>query len=123
MARARRKLEAGAGFVLTRPVYELDRLRTLLDALGEHAPRVLVCVRALSGFAEADFLRHEVPDVAVPPATLAALRRAGDAAPAVGAELAAELVHGAAELAAGVVISLPDDGDAAPLFSAARAAR
>ena len=123
VARARRKLEAGAGFVLTRPVYELDRLRTLLDALGEHAPRVLVCVRALSGFAEADFLRHEVPDVAVPTATLAALRRAGDAAPAVGAELAAELVHGAAELAAGVVVALPDEGDAAPLFAAARESR
>jgi hypothetical protein len=36
-------------------------------------------VRALSGFADADFLRHEVPDVAVPPATPAVLRRAGNA--------------------------------------------
>ncbi len=129
LARARRKLDAGAGFVLTRPVYELDRLRALLDGLGsgesgsqesgDHAPKVLVCVRPLRSFDEAEYLRHEVPDVFVPTATLAALRRAGDAAPAVGTELAAELVRGAGEIAAGVVIVV-GEGDTEPLFAAAR---
>ncbi|WP_300015402.1 bifunctional homocysteine S-methyltransferase/methylenetetrahydrofolate reductase [Pseudonocardia sp.] len=122
LAGARRKIEAGAAFVLTRPVYEPDRLRVLLDGLEEHAPRVLVCVRPLRSFAEAEYLRHEVPDVAVPSATLAALRRAGDAAVAVGAELAAELVAEVAQTAAGVVIALPDGVLADPLFAAAREA-
>jgi len=134
LARVRRKLEAGAGFLLTRPVYELERLERLLEALsregggaataaepGRAVVPLLVCVRPLQSFAEAEYLRHEVPDVSIPAATLAALRRAGPSAPAVGAELAAELVQRATGVGQGVVIALPPGPfDAEPLFAAVR---
>jgi methionine synthase I (cobalamin-dependent)/5,10-methylenetetrahydrofolate reductase len=127
-ARALRKVEAGAQFVITRPVYDLDSLLRLRDVLGEPAP-LFVSVRPLRSFAEAEYLAHEVPDTAVPAATLDALDRAdsgtdraadGGAARA-GVELAAELVRAARALAAGVVLALPSDPRAAAeLLAAAR---
>jgi homocysteine S-methyltransferase len=127
-ARALRKVKAGAQFLITRPVYDLDSLLRLHDVLGEPAP-LLVSVRPLRSFAEAEYLAHEVPDTAVPAATLVALDRAdsgrdraaaGGAARA-GVELAAELVRAARTFAAGVVLALPSDAQAAAeLLAAAR---
>ncbi|GAA1203548.1 bifunctional homocysteine S-methyltransferase/methylenetetrahydrofolate reductase [Pseudonocardia alaniniphila] len=127
-ARALRKVEAGAQFLITRPVYDFDSLQRLRDVLGEPAP-LLVSVRPLRSFAEAEYLAHEVPDTAVPAATLVALDRAdsgrdgaaGGGAARAGVELAAELVRAARTFAAGVVLALPSDAEAAAeLLAAAR---
>ncbi|WP_214369462.1 hypothetical protein [Pseudonocardia sp. H11422] len=50
--RAARKTDAGAQFVITRPLYEPEALRRLLDALGEQRVTVLASIRPLRGFAE-----------------------------------------------------------------------
>jgi methionine synthase I (cobalamin-dependent)/5,10-methylenetetrahydrofolate reductase len=119
-ARALRKVEAGAQFVVTRPVYDLDSLRRLRDALGEPVP-VLVSVRPLRSFAHAEYLAHEVPDLAVPATALDLLERAGDGAAEAGVELAAEVVRGVRTMADGVVLELPEDPAAAgALLAAAR---
>ena len=127
-ARALRKVEAGAQFLITRPVYDLDSLLRLRDVLGEPAP-LLVSVRPLRSFAEAEYLAHEVPDTAVPAATLVALDRAdsgrdsaaGGGAARAGVDLAAELVRAVRTFAAGVVLALPSDAQAAAeLLAAAR---
>ena len=75
-----RKVAAGAQFLVTRPVYDLDSVRRLRDALGEPAP-LLVAVRPLRDFAEADYLANEVPDTAVPGVVLDVLARAGGRQP------------------------------------------
>lgn len=117
--RALRKVEAGAQFLLTRPVYDLDSWRRLRDALGGPVT-VLVSVRPLRSFAEADYLAHEVPDTVVPAEALALLERAGTGAGEVGVELAAELVEGLRAAADGVVLLLPErPAGAARLISAA----
>jgi homocysteine S-methyltransferase len=122
VARAARKVEVGAQFLLTHPVYDLDSWRRLRDALGEPAP-VLVSVRPLRSFADAEYLANEVPDTVVPAASLALLERAGDGAAAVGVELAAELVAALRSAADGVVLLLPDDPAAAErLLTATREA-
>lgn len=114
--RAVAKVEAGAEFLVTRPVFELERLRTILDALtaaGRRVP-VLASVGALAGYAQAEHLRHEVPDVVVPDAVVEPMRRAGDGPDAArtGLALAAELVADAATLVEGVVVRWP--GSAVP---------
>jgi homocysteine S-methyltransferase len=120
IARALRKVEAGAQFLVTRPVYDLDSLLRLRDALAGPAP-LLVSVRPLRSFAEAEYLAHEVPDTAVPDSALDVLERAGDGAARAGVELAAELVRGVRPLAQGVVLALPTEPDAAArLLAAAR---
>lgn len=110
-ARAVAKVEAGAEFLVTRPVFEVERLRTVLDALADAGRRVpvLASVGALTGYAQAEHLRHEVPDVVVPDAVVEPMRRAGDGPDAArtGLALAAELVAEAAALVEGVVVRWP----------------
>jgi methionine synthase / methylenetetrahydrofolate reductase(NADPH) len=117
--RALRKVEAGAQFLVTRPVYDMQSWRRLRDALGRTGP-VLVSVRPLRSFAEAEYLAHEVPDTGVPTSALALLERAGSGAAEAGLELAAELVSSMRSVADGVVLLLPDDAaSAARLIRAA----
>jgi homocysteine S-methyltransferase len=113
--RVRAEITAGAHFLVTRPLYEVDSLRRLTAALADARVPVLACVTPLRSFEEADYLAHEVPDVTVPAATLRAMERAGPAsARASGLRLAADLLAEARPLADGVVLTMPD-GDAAAL--------
>jgi methionine synthase I (cobalamin-dependent)/5,10-methylenetetrahydrofolate reductase len=119
-AQALRKVAAGAEFLITRPVYDLDSVRRLREALGEPVP-LLAAVRPLTDYAEADFLAHEVPDTEVPGVVLDVLARAGGAATEAGVDLAVELLRGLRSLVDGVVLALPTDPSAADrLLAAAR---
>ena len=87
---------------------------------GEPIP-LLVSVRPLRSFAEAEYLAHEVPDLDVPASALDLLERAGERAEDAGVELAAELVRGVRAIADGVVLALPEEqATAAELLAAAR---
>ncbi len=108
VARTRAKLRAGAQFLITRPVYELDTFRRMTAELDAGVP-VLLALAPLSGFDEAEFLAHEVPGVTIPEPTLRTLERAGGGAAAVGLDLAAILAAQAPALAQGVVLRF--DGD------------
>jgi homocysteine S-methyltransferase len=112
VARTRAKLRAGAQFLITRPVYELDTFRRMTAELDAGVP-VLLALAPLRGFDEAEFLAHEVPGVTIPESTLRALERAGGSAAAVGLDLAAILAAQAAALAHGVVLRF--DGDLAAM--------
>jgi homocysteine S-methyltransferase len=112
VARTRAKLRAGAQFLITRPVYELDTFRRMTAELDAGVP-VLLALAPLAGFDEAEFLAHEVPGVTIPEATLRALERAGRGAADVGLDLAAGLAAQAAALAHGVVLRF--DGNLAAM--------
>jgi homocysteine S-methyltransferase len=119
LERVRAEVAAGAHFLVTRPLYEVDSLRRMTAALGGGAKGarvpVLACIAPLRSFEEADYLAHEVPDVSVPAATLRAMESAGQAAArATGLRLAADLLAEARPLADGVVLTMPE-GDAATL--------
>ncbi|GAA1294473.1 bifunctional homocysteine S-methyltransferase/methylenetetrahydrofolate reductase [Pseudonocardia aurantiaca] len=105
VARTRDKIAAGAQFLITRPLYDLTDLERLLDAIGNDIPPVLAAVRPLTGFEEAEYLAHEVPDIHIPDAVLDALERAGAEAPEAGLELAAELAAAVKPLVKGLVIT------------------
>ena len=111
--RVRRKIAAGAQFLLTRPVYETAGLERVLAAVDGAVP-VLVTVRALRSFDEAEYLRYEVPDVTIPAAVMDRMERAGASAARVGLEVAAEVAAEAGHLVRGVVVAAPG-GDPEPL--------
>ncbi|NIJ12328.1 homocysteine S-methyltransferase [Saccharomonospora amisosensis] len=123
IARTRAKIAAGAQFLITRPVYELTTLRWMVAELSDEGVPILVAVSPLSGFAEAEFLAYEVPDVTVPLSTLSTLaqrERAGDDGRGVGLLLASELVEQARSLADGVLVVVREhDVDAAARLLAA----
>lgn len=114
--RTRAKIAAGAQFLVTRPLYELDGVRRMLAGLGEDGPPLLLSVSALSGFAEAEYLAYEVPDVTIPPKTLAELNGAGSTEREVGARLATSLVTEARSLVDGIVVVVRDDPATAHLL-------
>jgi methionine synthase / methylenetetrahydrofolate reductase (NADH) len=104
LARTRAKLRAGAQFLISRPVYELDTFARMTGELADGEVPVLLAIAPLRSFAEAEFLANEVPEVIIPGATLRAMEQAGPDAERVGLELAAELAAQARVLAQGLVI-------------------
>ena len=121
LARARAKIRAGAQFLVCRPVYELDALTRLVEALDGAGVPLLLSVAPLTSFEDADYLAHEVPGVTVPGSTLDAMERAGrSGARAAGLELAANLLVKARPLVGGVILAAPGDDPAAlaPLLDA-----
>jgi homocysteine S-methyltransferase len=122
IARARAKVRAGAHFLVSRPVYELDSLLRTVTALEGTQVPLLLSVTPLRSFADADYLANEVPGVTIPPDTLRAMEQAPHgAARATGIELAACLLHEARKLVSGVIVTAADDDPAslAPLLAAA----
>ncbi|MBO0835297.1 MAG: bifunctional homocysteine S-methyltransferase/methylenetetrahydrofolate reductase [Actinobacteria bacterium] len=112
IGRTLRKIRAGAQFLISRPVHELDGLRQVLAALPVDAVPVLVSVAPLRSFEQADYLSHEVPDVRIPASALTALEQAGPHAARTGVEMAAALLGEVAPLVQGTVLALPADDPA-----------
>ncbi|MGE5227541.1 MAG: methylenetetrahydrofolate reductase [Planctomycetaceae bacterium] len=101
-ARLDAKLDAGADFVMTQIVYDLERFESWADAqrargLFERA-KVIVGVTPLRSAKQARFMDEKLPGVTVPAETMAALEAAGDGAPEVGLALATDLVGRLREL-------------------------
>ena len=110
IARARAKVRAGAHFLVSRPVYELDSLLRVVSALEAEEVPLLLSVTPLRSFEEADYLAHEVPGVTIPADTLRAMEQAGRAAArAVGIELAADLLRDARKLVSGVILTAAEE--------------
>lgn len=88
------KVEAGARFALSDPLFDLDRFAQVLSALGGRFPiPLLVGVLPLDGPRHAAFLHHEVPGMEIPAPILARLREAGEAQGVeTGLDIAAETI-------------------------------
>ncbi len=108
IARTLSKIEAGAKFLISRPVYELGPLQRVVAALSGQKIPILACVSPLRSFEEADYLAHEVPDITIPPEVLQVMERAGLHAPAIGIEVAARLLAEARPLVQGIVLAIPE---------------
>ncbi len=106
LARAHAKIRAGAQYLVSRPVHDLDALTRVAEALDGTGVPLLLSVAPLTSFEEADYLAHEVPGVTIPAATLEAMERAGrSGGRAVGLELAATVLAKARPLVSGVILA------------------
>jgi len=108
LRRTRQKIDAGADFILTAPVFSLSELERFVEALGDPAVPVLLGVTPLRDFEHAEFLHYEVPGVTIPDEVMKRLRDAGERAPTVGREIAGDLARRAVGLVQGVVVRAPD---------------
>ncbi len=111
MERLRAKVEAGARYVMTQPVYEETLFTRFVERMrddGIDIP-ILVGILPLASVRNAEFLTREVPGMQVPEPILARLRGAG-AGPAQRAEaikIAQEALAACVTLAQGVYIMPP----------------
>ena len=71
------KVEAGAEFVVTRPIFDLGGVRTLLKRIeAAHGCRSLPACFPFESARNAEFMANEVPGVRVPDALIDRMRRA-----------------------------------------------
>ena len=91
MERFLRKVEAGARWVQTQPVYDLEVLDRFFAGTRPPVP-VVVGVLPLHSWRHAEFLHNEVPGITITDAARARMRSAGDRALRIGIEMAQELV-------------------------------
>lgn len=98
--RFRRKLEAGAEFAMTQPIYDPALLESFLDALGEPPIPILVGILPLHSYRNAEFLHNEVPGMRIPSAVRERMCAAEgkDAARTEGVAIAREALAGVKEL-------------------------
>jgi homocysteine S-methyltransferase len=91
--RFRYKVEAGAEFAITQPVFDVPALVRFLKQAGAPIP-VLASITPLESLRHAEFMANEVPGVAVPDAVVERIRRADAAgrAAAEGRAIASEIV-------------------------------
>jgi methionine synthase / methylenetetrahydrofolate reductase(NADPH) len=98
------KVEAGARWLQTQPVYDLEQLDRFLARAGRVPVPILVGVLPLHSFRHAEFLHNEVPGIVVPDAVRRRLREAGDHALRAGVAMAQELVKSIRGRYAGVYL-------------------
>ncbi|MBE3577797.1 MAG: bifunctional homocysteine S-methyltransferase/methylenetetrahydrofolate reductase [Limnochordales bacterium] len=108
IAHFRDKLEAGAQFVMTQPIYELAALENALEKLGGCPIPLLLGVMPLHSLKHAEYLHNEVPGISIPKRIRDELEKAGEDGLRVGFEQAAKLVAQAkaSGLVAGIYVVL-----------------
>ena len=102
------KLDAGADFAVTHPVFDAARLREFLAEIEQEIP-VIAGIVPLESARQAEFLQNEVPGVHVPDRVVERMRRAqargAGRAAAEGAEIAREVVGALQGVVAGIQIA------------------
>jgi homocysteine S-methyltransferase len=101
------KVEAGAEFVLTRPVFDLRGFERFLKRIEPARLPVIAAVFPFESARNADFMANEVPGLFVPDALLDRMRRAieGRAAAAEGVAIAREFAAGLSGSVQGLHVS------------------
>ena len=107
------KVEAGADFAVTQPVFDVDQLREFLAEAEQGIP-VIAGILSLESARQAEFLQNEVPGVHMPDRVVERMRRAqgrgAGRAATEGVEIAREIAGALRGEVAGVQISAVREG-------------
>ncbi len=107
----RRKMENGADFALTQPVFDVEAARRFLTRYeAEYGPLnlpLLAGVLPLFNARHAEFLHNEVPGITIPEEVRQRMRFAGEKGAPEGVALAGELIHQLRPLVQGVYLMPP----------------
>lgn len=104
----RRKLRAGADFILTQPIFEPRLAQSFLNTyesqFGQLSVPLLVGFLPLVTPRHAAFLHNEVPGIAIPDEIMRRMERSGENSPREGIKIAIELIEQARTFAQGVYL-------------------
>lgn len=103
--RLRAKLDAGAHFVMTQPIFDIAVWHRFLDVFGGPIDRpVMIGILPLQSSRHAEFLHNEVPGITLTDAARDRMRRAGPEGRAEGVTMARDLLAELAPQVQGVYI-------------------
>ena len=113
--RFRQKIESGAEFAITQPVFDQEALLRFLDdiekELGSTSIPIIAGIWPLANYRNAEFMKNEVPGVLVPDAIMERMAAASSKSKEdqlnIGIEIATEAVEKIRDRIAGVQISAP----------------
>ena len=93
LRRFEEKIEAGAHFAMTQPIFDPEHWSAFLRRMGGKSPvPVLVGLWPLTSYKQAMRLNNEVPGIVIPETTLREMEKAGDAARDRGFVLARRMI-------------------------------
>jgi homocysteine S-methyltransferase len=105
------KVEAGAEYAVTQPVFDVAQLERFLDRIAHVRIPVVAGIWPLVSARNAEFLANEVPGVVVPPAVIERMRRANarskEHAIEEGIAIAREMLERVRPSVQGVQVSAP----------------
>ena len=105
------KVDAGAEFAVTQPVFDVRQLESFLKRVEAYRIPIVAGIWPLVSLRNAEFLANEVPGVVVPPEVLERMRQAQDkgkeAALAEGVKIAREMFQQVKGSVQGVQVSAP----------------
>ncbi|MGL4594074.1 MAG: bifunctional homocysteine S-methyltransferase/methylenetetrahydrofolate reductase, partial [Thermoguttaceae bacterium] len=111
LERFRQKVEAGAEYAITQPVFDPSALLSFLDALGESPIPILAGIWPLASYRNAEFMQNEVPGVIVPDSTMKRMenvaKKSKEDQLQVGVEIAREMIAAVRSRVRGVQVSAP----------------
>jgi homocysteine S-methyltransferase len=88
-----RKLEAGAEFAMTQPIYELEPLLRLFERVGKGRIPVLLGLLPLQSHRHTEFLHNEVPGITIPGHVRKRMKEAGEQGVEAGVEMCRALLE------------------------------
>jgi homocysteine S-methyltransferase len=111
LERFRKKIEAGAEFAITQPVFDSAALLHFLDEVGDCPIPIIAGIWPLASFRNAEFMQNEVPGVIVPDKTMERMERVAkepkEQQLAVGVEIAREMIEQIRDRVCGIQVSAP----------------
>jgi homocysteine S-methyltransferase len=111
LARFAWKVDAGAEFAVTQPVFDPPQLERFLKRVEQYRIPIVAGIWPLVSLRNAEFLANEVPGVTVPEEVLQRMRKAGEqgkeAALREGVAIAREMFVQVRQLVQGVQVSAP----------------
>ena len=111
LARFERKIDAGAEFAITQPVFNIRIFEKFLGKIAHFRIPILGGIWPLWSLANAEFMHNEVPGISIPPDIMDRMRRAQNKGPEFarreGVAIAQEVVREIKVMVQGIQISPP----------------
>lgn len=104
--RLKRKIDNGAHFILTQPIYEPEILERFLERFRDPLPPILGGILPLRSFRHAEFLHHEVPGIVIPDHFRSRMAQAEDPV-REGIAIACEVARRIKPMVAGIYLMPP----------------
>ncbi|WAM33556.1 bifunctional homocysteine S-methyltransferase/methylenetetrahydrofolate reductase [Caldicellulosiruptor morganii] len=104
--RLRRKIENGAHFIETQPIYEIEVLERFFEKVDFRLPPILGGILPLRSSRHAEFLHNEVPGITIPDKIRERMKNSKDPVKE-GIEIACEIVDKIKNMVSGIYIMPP----------------
>ena len=103
------KVEAGAEFAITQPVFDVQMLFNFLEAIEPFKIPIIAGIWPFTSFKNAEFMANEVPGVVVPNGLLERMSKAKtkEQGRALGIEIAREMIDKISNVVGGFAVSAP----------------